>query len=122
MRKTICFLALAIVATPAAAAVDWRSVGTNTSGSKYWIDASTMTRDGDTVTVWVKTEYGTPGPNGTTNYKARREIRCRTKSYRDLQTVYYRGADVNSTSGVEETSTAAPESMAEAVVDKACAL
>lgn len=121
MRKTIAFLALALIATPAAAS-DWRSVGINASGSKYWIDASSKARTGDTVVIWVKAQYGSAGPNGTTSYKAHREIKCGSKSFRDLETIYFKGELVNSTSGVEDPRTASPDSIAEAVVDAACRL
>jgi hypothetical protein len=121
MRKTTAFLVLALVATPAAAS-DWRDVGKNTSGSQYWIDASSKTRSAEGIVVWVKVNYGTPGPNGTSSYKAHREIRCAGKSFRDLETTYFKGTDVNSRSGVEEWRNASPDSIAEAVVDKACAL
>jgi hypothetical protein len=119
MRTMAAFIALALVATPAAAA-DWRTVGSNTSGSKYWLDASTKSRTGATVTIWLKVLYGKPGPNGTTGYRAQREIRCDTKSYRDLSTVYFKDDEVSSVSGVEESRTAPAQSIAAAVVEAAC--
>jgi hypothetical protein len=121
MHKMTALILFASIASPAAAS-DWRSVGSNVSGSKYSIDASTVARSGDTVTVWVKTEYGKPSENGVTGYKARREIKCPTAMFRDLQTVYFRGDVVSSTSGAEDPRAAAPDSIAESVVQAACKL
>jgi hypothetical protein len=115
--------ATAVLAFSASAALasNWMHVGKNTSGSVYEIDRETLTRSGNTVTVWVRVKYGTPGPNGTDSYTARRRVDCGERSFNDLQTTYMKAGNVTSTSGEEPKRLAAPDSIAEAVVKVACA-
>jgi hypothetical protein len=52
-------LLLALLAT-AAAAAEWETIGTDTDGSVYSVDASRVARDEGTVSIVVRTEYARP--------------------------------------------------------------
>jgi hypothetical protein len=49
-----------LLSVTAAVAADWQRVGTDDEENTYAVDASRLSRDGDTVGVLVRTEYAKP--------------------------------------------------------------
>jgi len=75
------FLALAFflctVSLPSYAA-DWVIVDRNTDGDLFF-DKSSLQRDGDSVTFWVKVNYKERGTNGDLSAKVQETVNCRRR-------------------------------------------
>ena len=115
-------LGVALAAAPAPAlAITWVNVGTSTSGSVYDVDWDSIRRDGSIVTFTLRTKYGSPGTTGEDGYIAQRRANCATKNYADMHTDYMKNGSVLNSTGTEEDRHAAPDSVAEGVLQKVCA-
>lgn len=120
-RNTLFVIALALVASPAAA-VDWVYVGKNTFGSVYEVDADSLTRSGNVVTFHMRVRYGPDGPtDGEDGYVGTRRADCSDNSYVDLATDYLKDGKIVRTSGPEEKRIAPPTSVSGEVLRRACA-
>ena len=75
------FLALAFflctVSLPTYAA-DWVRLGENTRGDTFFIDKSSLQRDGDSVTFWVRTNFSVR-KHGDLSAKTQETVNCRRR-------------------------------------------
>ena len=87
MKRIVLGLALACFAGSASAA-NWQLIN-GAHGAKYYGDADDTKRDGDVVTLWIKTVYDVPLETGTKESKRKIQINCRTMEERWIYSAYY---------------------------------
>jgi hypothetical protein len=71
---------LTLLAVPLLAnASNWVLTDKNVDGDSFFIDTKSITRSGDSVTFWVRTNYVTRSPTGTLSTKTNDTVNCRTR-------------------------------------------
>lgn len=58
----VAILAIATIISSPAIASDWVKVGVDTESRTWFVDKSSMSRDGDLVRAWKKVEFAQPSP------------------------------------------------------------
>jgi hypothetical protein len=74
---TLAFL-LCMVSLPTYAA-NWIHLGENTDGSIFFIDRSSLQRDGDTATFWMRVNYKERREQNELSVKYQQIINCRRR-------------------------------------------
>lgn len=112
----------AVFLSASALAADWALVVESSSGSTYSVDKGSMrTMPNGYKRAWLWTIYGQAKNTGTTSYKAYSEVDCQNGRMRDLQTLYYKGEQLNSSNYEPESWVyVAPDTVQEAVFDYIC--
>ncbi len=75
-------LLLALIFLPLVSyASNWVFVSENNTGTKFKIDTTSITRNGNEVTFWEIMNYGKRSDTGNLSGKSQSSINCRTKEY-----------------------------------------
>lgn len=76
----------------AASSSNWELVSTSSSGSKRYIDPSTIRRDGNLRRFWVLVDYPPPQSDGTLSQRVYEELDCREERRRGINITSFRGS------------------------------
>lgn len=90
MKKLLCLSLAALVSTSSIAA-DWVYIGTNTTGGKFYIDASSIDRNGPYIKFWNKILFKKTENSNPTDLKESKtlyEISCSSKRIHSISHVF----------------------------------
>ena len=71
--------------TTASAGPNWVLVALSSSGSKFYVDPSTIRRDGNLRRYWQYADYASRQSNGALSVRAFQETDCREERYRIIE-------------------------------------
>ena len=119
MNKRILALAFSLfIVTMPIYAANWVLVGISDSGNEFFVDKSSLQRDGDSVTYWVKTNRKERSAQQILSTKVQQTINCRRREKIDRFFIGYddinnRGRLIHSfdTKSYSEWEPISPESM-----------
>lgn len=80
------YLLILLAAPLLANASNWVLVDKSIEGDAFFVDTQSITRSGDSVTVWMRTNYVTRSLTGTLSTKTNETVNCRS---REMLTRYY---------------------------------
>jgi hypothetical protein len=76
----------------AASSSNWELVSTASSGSKRYVDPSTIRRDGNLRRFWVLIDYPPPQSDGVLSQRVYEELDCREERRRGIDITSFRGS------------------------------
>ncbi len=121
---TLSILAAALLAQspPAVGAAQWEAFGPSQPGMTNEVDAASIARTGDRVSLRMRTVRTSPAPDGTTSAIAAFTIDCRARTAQ-LDGVDFFGADGTpgrSLSGEDAVPVSNRDPMQRALFERAC--
>lgn len=84
-----------------AMASNWIRIGESTSGDKFFVDIQSISRSGNTVTYWVRTNYASRDQDGDLSSKINQTMNCATRELKSIYLMFYDDFDnqgINSSS------------------------
>jgi hypothetical protein len=91
--RAIAAVLLMTLMTPALA--EWTSVYSTDDGGEVFVDLSSIRRTPPTVRVWRMMRYSKISPSGAGSFRKLTIFDCIEERYRDLQTTFFTGPDVD---------------------------
>ncbi len=89
MKKAI--LALVLVAVSSGAwAQQWVEVSANESGTVFYVDPTTIKKNGNLRRYWTVHNLAKADKDGDLSYRSLAEVDCKEERIRDLQADYFR--------------------------------
>jgi len=80
MNRKLCALAFSLyMFTLPTYAANWVSVTVSSIGDEFFVDKSSLQRDGDSVTFWAKDNYGERTTQGALSAKVQETVNCRRR-------------------------------------------
>ncbi len=105
----------------AAQASDWFMAASGQGGGRYFVDRSSIVRNGNNAKANVFVMFDTPTDEGTVGYTASSEFSCVDRKHRDTQTTFLRNdGSTRSNNIADKWDTVSPDSVIEAVLKQAC--
>ena len=103
----------------------WQKIGTNVGGDVYYVDVSSIKRNGNYVRYLRLTDYYEPNSYGDLSSKIYEETNCTTLSYRYLKDFYFgepmgNGQSTSVINEVSEWYNNNPNSIGELISEFAC--
>ena len=122
MSLSILAAALLAQSPPAAGATQWEAFGPSQPGMTNEVDAASIARTGDRVSLRMRTVRASPAPDGTTSAISAFTIDCRARTAQ-LDGVDFYGADGapgRSLSGEDAVPISNRDPMQRALFERAC--
>ena len=87
--KKLVFIILIFFSTNAFADYNWKKLGSNTSGNVFYIDTSSIKKNGSKVFYFTMNDYARPNEFGDLSSRVYMEVNCLNLNYRYLKDFYY---------------------------------
>ena len=89
IMKKLVFIILIFFSTNAFADYNWKKLGSNTSGNVFYIDTSSIKKNGSKVFYFTMNDYARPNEFGDLSSRIYMEVNCLNLNYRYLKDFYY---------------------------------
>lgn len=118
---SVALTAITLISIPVAAqASNWFLLTSSESGTKFFLDRDSITRNGTTVRASVFAVYEQPN-KGTVGYIAAREFSCTDKKLRDIQTTYLEeDSSTEQNNDIDQWRSMEPGSVGYGMIQKVC--
>ncbi len=122
MKKLIALVLLfVLLVTASGQCADWELLCVTVYGKTY-ISTEDITRSGNFVRAWFKTELFGANELNLTSWVTYCEMDCAENKFRTLRTAYYHSDESVTSTGAEEWQYVVPETTIEAMYRAVCQL